>query len=264
MGSALNAAAPALALGGVLSACAAAALALGGERRPHLGAGALAGLAALLAARWGLAPVLAGAAAVVLTAGAGLVAGGLDARAGRRDAPPLLADAAVLGLLVGLGALARPPAVPDLPGAPLGGVAGVVPSAVAAVLGIVAAVVVLRSRAWPRSARWALAGAVLAGVMLPVAGLGAAGGLDPARVGVPTAVALTVADPFALALRGAAVGLLARGDFRLVVLVAFGLAAAETVLRSLSPRGDAGLVAVLAVLVAATAVVRARPAPAAT
>ena len=238
----LTASIPGLALGAVIAACAAAAWLTEDERLPGFGAGALAGLAALIAARWSTQPaVITVPAVAALTGAAGAVAGMSDLLLRRRQdaggiVPPvsLLRQVAVLALLLGLAAIAQPPFAVELPVGPLGGTPRTVPALIAVLLGLAALYALTRPgvSVLPLAVRWAVAGAAVAIVTIPAAGLLNAQRLDPSNIGVPAAIAAGVADPFGLAVRALAVALAGGSAPSRILLWSALLAGGEVALRS--------------------------------
>jgi hypothetical protein len=148
-------------------------------------------------------------------------------------------------LLRSAAALARPALAVPLPFGPLGGWPGPVASVAAALLGVGgayllgAAGLLLRGR----TARWALAGALLGLVTVLASGVGSGQGVGMGGiVGVP--------DTAGLALRAFAVGLAARRGVLDGVAAALGLGVLEPLLGVLVPVPGIGT-AVVAVAVAA-------------
>lgn len=242
MTGALTPSIPAFALGAVIAACAAAAWLTRDGRLPSLAAGALSGLAALLAARWsGQPPAVTLPAVAAVTGLVGGLAGALDMFLRRRnevgrglDPPVLLHQVAVLGLIVGVAAIAQPPFAVELPVGPLGGTPSLVPALISVALGLVAVSVLTRPGidALPAAGRWAVAGVLLAVVAVPAAGLLSGQRLDPSNIGVPAAIAAGVADPLGLSLRGLAVALAAGASPARILLWAALLAGSEVALRT--------------------------------
>ncbi len=263
MGETLAAAVvPGLALGGVLAVTAVVAATAGHGGAPHLGVGALPGVAALAAGRTlTISPVVATVAAVVVTAVVALAAQRLDVRVRTARSPlatpPWLADVAVLGLLVGVGSLLRPALAVDLPVGPLGGAPSTGAGATGAVLGLAGAFALRarRLRALPASAWWALAGTVIAVAAVPAAGVlgGASQGL---------AAAFAVADPAGLALRAAAVAVVARRDPLAACGWGLGVGLAETLVRTVSPLSGAALLPAIAAAAAGLLAAAGRATPA--
>lgn len=250
-----------LALGGVLAIAGAWSLRAGGAL-PHLGVGAVAGVAVALGGRLALVPLWA-AVVLVLLAGAacGRLAWSLDARvrsvAGR---PAVTADVAVLGaavatvgLLVPVGA--APAVYPPLTAAVLpsgvpvlGGWPGL-PGGVAA-LALGGAAVWLLASSWASTAtgerlgarRWAAAGAALAGAVV----LGG-GALVAGDAGARGAV-LAAADPVGLAIRASAAALAGRGSTWRAAAAGLALGVAETLARVLDPTGAVVMLPAVAVV----------------
>jgi hypothetical protein len=245
---------PGVALGGVLALAGAWSRLARGAAIPHLGVGAVAGLAAILAARLVQAPLPVIALAAGLTgAVAGAAAGLLDRAvvraatapgAARHPVPGLLRDLAVLSALLALAGLLRPVTAVPLPFGPLGGRPGTVAAIAALVVGITGTILLggAAVRALPVLARWAVAGglvglaaALAAGALSPAAG--AFGGI----VGLP--------DLPGLALRAAAVGLAARRGPTEAIAAGLALGVAEHVALTLAPLSGTALLPVTAVLV---------------
>lgn len=250
-----------LALGGVLAIAGAWSLRSGGGALPHLGVGAVAGVAVALGGRLATVPswvtVL-----LVLLAGAvcGRLAWSLDTRvravAGR---PAVAADVAVLGaavatvgLLVPVGA--APAVYPPLSAAVLpsgvpvlGGWPGLPAGLAALVLGG-AAVWLLASWAptatgeRPGARRWAAAGAALAGAAVLGGGALVAG--DAAARGA----VLAAADPVGLAIRASAAALAGRGSTWRAAAAGLALGVAETLARVLDPTGAIVMLPAVAVV----------------
>lgn len=254
---------PGLALGGVLAVAAAwSSLARPGPL-PHLGVGALAGVAVTLGARLDAAPA---AVAFVLVAAVG---GGLAWLAHALDhrlrvgvaAPVALTDVAVLAGAVALvGVLAPLNVGPSASGVsgPLGGVPGTVGGLAAFAIGGGAAVVLVspamaaRVGGAGRSAqRWGAAGAALA-----ASAVLAGGALTAPDVGGEVAV-LVAADPVGLALRTVAAALAGRGQPAEAAVAGLGLGFGEVLLRVVDPTGATAVLP--AVSVAVLAIAGARP-----
>lgn len=241
-----------LALGGVLAVGAAWSRAARAGPLPHLGVGALAGVAVALGARLVAAPAPVSFLLVVAAGGyLGRLALLLDQRvAGAPHSSTALGDAAVLaaavavvGMLVPLSA--APLGVPPFGAgalatgaAPLGATAGPAGAVGALLVGGGVAVALCSSRLgrrvpdWVTPAhRWSLAGAGLAGSA--VLGGGALAATEPAL----NAAVLTAADPVGLALRVAAAGLAGRGSTTEAAAAGLGLGLTESLVRVVDPTG---------------------------
>jgi hypothetical protein len=228
---------------------------------PAFGLPALGAAGAVLAGRLGALPT---APALVLVTVTGAVAGvlgfALDRRVRTLDAPvwppALLPEVAVLALGLGLAAVARPLTAIELPLGPLGGLASTSGAVVACGVGIVLAfgVGALPVGDRRRVLGWAASAAATAVVVAVGSGAVAVRGeaLVPA-FGIP--------DVAGLALRAAAVGVLARHRAAYAVAAALVLGVGESILRSQLSTGEAALIPTLAIL--AWSVWRSRDEPAA-
>lgn len=241
-----------LALGGVLAVGAAWSRTARGGPLPHLGLGALAGVAVALGARLAAAPAPLGL-LLVIVAGGFLgrlalaldqrVAGGPHESVGLADVAVLGAAVVIVGVLVPLGA--APLGVPPFGAgalatgaAPLGATAGPAGAVAALLLGGGAAIVLCSSRVdrrvpggFPPARRWSLAGAGLAGSA--VLGGGVLATTEPAV----NAAVLGVADPVGLALRVAAAALAGRGNATEAAGAGLGLGLTEALVRVADPTG---------------------------
>lgn len=241
-----------LALGGVLAVGAAWSRTVRTGPLPHLGVGALAGLAVALAARMTAVPAVLGFLLVVAAGGfLGRLALLLDQRMRwDRGGPVALGDVAVLaaavaavGVLVPLDA--APLGVPPFgagalaTGAPpLGGTTGLAGALGALAIGGGAAVALTSSRVerrlpggLSRTRRWSVAGAALA------AGAVLGGGVLAATDAAANTAVLSAADPVGLALRVAAGALAGRGNAAEAAGAGFGLGLTEALVRVLDPTG---------------------------
>jgi hypothetical protein len=214
---------------------------------PHIGIGGLGAAAAVVAARL---PNLQGPPKLLVVAVAGALAGGLgflvDRRAREIDAavwpPPLLAELAVLGLALGLVGLLRPSSAIELPLGPLGGLTSTWGALAACAVGLVFALLTVAGPIGRRAlAGWALAAA---GAAIAVA-LGAGSVVVRGEVVVP---AFGVPDVAGLALRAAAVGVVARRGVWPGIGAALALGIGESLLRTQFSTGEAALVPTVAVL----------------
>ena len=210
MGQTLQAGvAPGLALAGLLAVTGIAAARFG-RAVPHLGIGAVGVAVAAAAGRMTTFPT-AGMGLVLLAGGAalGVAAAVVDERAARGTQPlwppALLPDVAVLGLALGVGSFLRPPLTVDLPVGPLGGFPPMTEAVLALLVGLVAAGVIAHPavRERPGWLTWAIVGGVTA--VIAVLGSGALSLRAQAIAPV-----FAVVDIVGLALRAAAVGVVAR------------------------------------------------------
>ncbi|HVM00940.1 MAG TPA: hypothetical protein VM324_16745 [Egibacteraceae bacterium] len=267
-----------LALGGVLAVAAGWSRSARGGMLPHLGVGAVGGVAVALGARLSaLPPVL----AFVVVGAAGAVLGRLalllDERA--RDVPQrpsAIGDVAVLGaavacvgLLVPLQAapLGMPPlAAGALPmgASPVGGTGGVAGGLGAFVLGAGAAFLLVSSRGQRLlpgglnpGRRWAASGAALAASTV------LAGGVLVTADEAARAVVLAGADPVGLAVRAAAAALAGRGSTTEAAAAGLGLGVAEALVRLIDPTGATILLPAIGIAVLSVLVVSQTAAPAA-
>jgi hypothetical protein len=242
---------PGLALGAVLAAGGAWSRRAGAGLLPHVGVGAVAGVAVTAAVRLdGFPAPLVLVAVAVLGAGLGVGAQWLDRRVRGRGAMPLLPDVVVLAALLGVAELLESPRAVPLPLGPLADTPGAVEAVLAVVIGCAIAVVlaarVLRPAAPPL--RWAVAGAGVATVAVVASGL-----LTPALAGGLALV--STADTGGLAVRVAVAGLAGRGGPEDAALAGLGLGVVEAQLRAAQPAGVTALLpavvaGVLALLVA--------------
>jgi hypothetical protein len=232
----LEAARSGLALGGVLAVAAAWSRAAQRGALPHLGVGAVAGVAIMFANRASALPALV---VIALVGVAGLVLGDLAARldAWVRDAtrwpgrptPPLLADAAVLGAFLALTFALRPPLAVPFPFGPLGGRASLAPAVLALALGVAAAALVAWGRLPATTGTWRAAAAATA-----MAAALAGGAVGSAAVGLGALP--TMADSAGLAFRAAAAALLGRAGPLHAGLAGLALGFGEGLLWLVSPR----------------------------
>ena len=247
MGQTLLAAATSgLALAGVLAVGGVAAARFGAPM-PHLGVAGLGAGVAVIAGRLTSLPWPVAVAVVVLAgAVAGVLGGLIDRRARAVDAPvwppALLPDVAVLALGVGVATLARPAAAIELPLGPLGGLASTGAAVAACGVGVAGALLLaalpVHRRRLPA---WLLAGALTAAAMALGAGSVAIRGeaLVPA-FGIP--------DVIGVAVRAAAVGVVARWGTVAAIGAALALGVGESLLRTQLSLGDAAIVPALLVI----------------
>lgn len=215
---------------------------------PALGVGALGGAAAVLAGRL---PALPAFAMITIVAGAGAVAGVagfvLDRRVRAVDAPAwppaLLADIAVVGLALGLAAVLRPVTAIELPLGPLGGLASTSGAVIACLAGLGLAFGVGALPIGDR--RTVLGWAAGVGATAVVVALGS--GAIAVR-GESLVPAFGIPDVLGIALRAAAVGVLARSRATAAVAAALVLGVGESVLRSELSAGEAALLPAVGVL----------------
>lgn len=243
----LAATASGLALAGVLAVAGAAAARFGRDM-PHLGIGAVGAAAAVGVGRLNGWPIAASALVMILAAGLlGVAAWAVDrqvrASVGPVWPPPLLADVVVLGLAIGVAGLLRTATAIELPLGPMGGLATTPAAAVAGVIGVAFGVAVLLPAVVKRGEAlgWALA-AIGTAVAIAV---GSGGLVLGGQVLMP---AFGVPDILGLAIRAAAVGVLARRGVVWAVGAALAFGLFEAALRAWLSSGEAAIVPALLVL----------------
>lgn len=255
-----------LALGAVLAVAAAWSRSVRPGPLPHVGVGALAGVAVAMGARLSALPAAAVVLAVVVAGGVlGRLALWLDSRT-PQESPAALADAAVLAAAIAcvglLAPLDRAPfGSPPLGGGalptgaqPLGGVPGALSGVAAVALGATAAVALVTPRVGrvlpgglTAQRRWLIAGAALCGSAALAGGVVSSPDPDAA------AMILAGADPVGMAVRSTAAALAGRGRATEAAAAGLGLGLAEALVRLLDPTGATVLlpaigVGILAVL----------------
>lgn len=238
-----------LALAGVLVIAGMAAARLGREF-PHLGAGAVGAGAAVVAGRLIASHAVVRLAVVLLVAAAaGAAAWWVDRRIATSKShwwpPTLLAEVGVVALAIGLASLLRLPTAVELPLGVLGGITGHLAAAIAAVVGLAAALAVgTRVLAnTPPVLPWVVCAA---GTAVAVA---VGSGMLP-LAGVPALPAFGIPDVVGIAVRAVAVGVVARRGLWWGVAAAVVLGFGESALRATWSLGDVALLAYLAVIVA--------------
>jgi hypothetical protein len=260
MGQTLQAGvAPGLALAGVLVIAGFLAARFGGVM-PHLGVGAVGAAVAVGAGRMtSLADVVV---VVVIAAGAaavGAAAWFVDARVRETEGPlwppALLPEIAVLGVAIAVAAFVRAPLAVDLPVGPLGGFPALPEGIIALGLGVVGVGALSLPALRDRSDMliWAVGAAVVG-----VAAILGSGALA-LRAG-SVAPVFGAADVVGIAIRAAAVGVVARYGVTWGVAAGVLLGLAEGLITTAAPSAQAGVIPALIVLGAGLVVANRQPA----